>query len=313
MSGFLRPPHHHQTNHMSTHPNISSTHSNHLSIFSTNNMSNIASSCLSPTSRETVEQFARRSDYWLQLPGDQRRKVWQFDSPGEEYSHTAHDVVRFTEANCPAVTAASDDKLLNEFKEKLATEWDRSQITPYEGMDLAELISEYVVWVDYLFFFGILTRTTVVEDELRIGQPLYKLLFEEGLHDATGNEMEGVFNPETAEMRINLTQSSGEFQSLDKALAVIVHEMTHMYLDVLTSDDSFASYYRDLFQNRGHGVQFHELLQFNLTQLFNLVPTMSYLGDLAAKTQEDLHFTLAQPDVSEADARKLIGCCHHHD
>ncbi|KAK7750849.1 hypothetical protein SLS62_007248 [Diatrype stigma] len=274
-------------------------------------MANISSSHLSPASRETVERFASRSEFYLQLPGDQRHKIWQFDGPDASYSYTGPDIVKFTEANCLAATAAIDDNLLHEFRNKLRTEWASSQSIPYEGMALAELISEYVVWVDYLFFFGILTHAKIIDGKLEAEKPLYTLVFQEGLYDAEGNELEGVFFPDTVEMHINLLQSSGQFQPLDRALAVIVHEMTHMYLDVLTRDTSHASYYQHVFQNHGHGIQFHELLRFNLVQLSKLAP-MPYLGYLAAKTHEDLRLTLAQPAVSDAEAKELIGCGVHH-
>lgn len=275
-------------------------------------MSGNSRSYLSPTSQEVVESFVKRSEFWHQMPADRRRQTWQYDNPEDPgYLYTATDIVKFTQANCFAKTAASDDKLLNEFKKKLQTEWAASQTTPYEGYDLARLVSEYAVWIDHLFFFGLLTRSTIVDGELHAGEPLFTLECCDGLVNPEGQELEGVFQPETGLLAVNMLvdmlQDPGEFQPLEHLMCVVAHEMTHIYLNALTRDNSAASFYKDVFQMGNHGVQFHELLGFVFFSLHLLVPTIPYLTKISRKTLDDLCLILDETEIpSDSEAMELI-------
>ncbi|KAI1371130.1 hypothetical protein F4677DRAFT_464498 [Hypoxylon crocopeplum] len=235
-------------------------------------MSNISS--LPQASRRTVEDFLHRSEFWLRVPGNERDRFWRMDSPGRSYSHTAPEVVKFTEANCLTARAVNNSDL-NEFKRKLQTDWEKSRTTPFEGMDLATLLGEYAVWIDHLFFFGLITRPARQDGILDGERPIIEFEFRDGIEDGDGNELEGTFLHRTGQFLVNMLQSSGKFQPFEKALCVIVHELVHVYLHVLAWDNDAGSYLIDIHQDNGHGVQFHELLQFILTQLFKWMPTMT--------------------------------------
>ncbi|KAI0449691.1 hypothetical protein F5B21DRAFT_519861 [Xylaria acuta] len=253
----------------------------------------------------TLENFNHRLNFWRRVPGHERHRFWETDNPDRPYSHKASDVVQFTKANCLAATAAHNSKPLVEFKRKLYTDWDMNKTSPFEGMQLAQLLSEYLVWIDRLFFFGLITRPTTREGKLVAGRPIIKLRFENELRDSDGNDLNGVFIDSSGELCVNMLEPSGKLTAFNKAVCVIVHELTHVYLHILTRDSSSASYYREIWDN-GHGVQFYELLLFMLTQLSKFMPTIPYFEELATDTRNDLHAALARPAVSEAVARSLI-------
>lgn len=251
-----------------------------------------------------MEKFIHRLEFWLRVPGNERDYFWEMDNPGRPYSFTASDVVKFTKANCLAATAASNDELLKEFKKKLQTDGDMSTTSPPDGMRLVHLMHEYIVWIDRIFFFGLITRPIKREGRLVAQRPIVKLKFKDGLNDGK-NDLHGVFVYHAGELWLNTLQVSCEFQSFDAMLCILMHELVHIYLHVLTRDQSAANYLRDVFQNHGHGVQFHELLKFILAQLSMWMPTMTALGELTS-TSEDLRAALAEPSVSDTVARLLI-------
>ncbi|KAI1161254.1 hypothetical protein F5B18DRAFT_663235 [Nemania serpens] len=262
-------------------------------------------SSLPRASRRTVENFIHRSEFWLRVPGNDRDYFWEMDNPDGPYSYTASYVVQFTKANCLATTAASNDKLLEEFKRKLQTDWDMNKTSAPDGMRLARLMNEYMMWIDRIFFFGLITRPMKLDGRFVAERSIIKLKFRDGLNDE-GNDLHGVFAYHTGELWMNTLQSSSEFQSFDTELSIIVHELVHVYLHVLTWDQSAASYLRNIFQDNGHGVQFQELFHFILTQLFKWMPTMTSLGELATDTSENLRAALAKPSVSDTVARLVI-------
>ncbi|KAH8158684.1 hypothetical protein CIB48_g9573 [Xylaria polymorpha] len=266
-------------------------------------MSHAAS--LSPASRRIVEDFVQRVNFWLRVPGEERSYFWQTDNPGRPYSHTAHDVVQFTKANCLATTLTHDSELLVEFKRKLYTDSEKNKISRLTERPLAELLGEYLVWIDHLFFFGVITHPTRREGKLESNQPIIELHYHNGL-SSEGQNLHGGFAEDTAILFVDLTEPSGEFKSFETGVGIIVHELLHVYLHVLTRDNSAANYFRDLVIGGGHGVQFQELLYFMFTQLSKWFPTIPELENLATNTHNNLIAAIAQPPVSEADAMSLI-------
>ncbi|KAM0812031.1 hypothetical protein AB5N19_14348 [Seiridium cardinale] len=265
--------------------------------------------------RATIHSFVDRAEFWLGAPGHKRAHFWEVDDPQRPYATTAPEVVEFTQANCLAVTAGSNSELLNEFTSKLNADWEKSKTAPQEAMQLARSLSEYLVWIDHLFFFGIITRPTRSQGDLRAARPLIALRFIEGVRDGSGNELEGAFVETTGDLTINMLKQNrtngidnyaDKFQPFEKALCVVVHELVHVYLYILTRDSSASNYHRHIHQGEGHGVQFYELLQFILTKLFQWAPSMAYLGDLAAETRESLHVALESPFLSDAAAIALM-------
>ncbi|TGJ80915.1 hypothetical protein E0Z10_g7849 [Xylaria hypoxylon] len=266
-------------------------------------MSDISS--LPGPSRRTVENFMHRSEFWSRVPGNERLRFWEWDDPDRPYFYTASQVVQFTKANCLAAVAANNSAV-EEFRRELQIGWETNRTSPLGVVALTQLMGQYLVLIDRIFFFGLITHPTRRQGKLVANQPIIKLLVQNGLTDPAGNELNGIFTYETGELWINALQSSGEIQFFEEMLATIVHELVHVYLHVLTRDNSAASYYRELSQDEGHGVQFHELLQFILAHLFNWMPTILYLGALAKETGKDLQTALAKPSVFESVARSLI-------
>ncbi|KAI0532435.1 hypothetical protein GGR58DRAFT_517740 [Xylaria digitata] len=253
----------------------------------------------------TVEEFTRRSEFLLTVPGDKRKDFWQMDGPDSPYSYTASDVVKFTEANCLATAATNNNEIL-EFKRKLHADLEANRISPLKGNLLAALIGEYIVWIDHLFFFGVITHPTRREGELAAANPMITLVCKEGLQYEKENDLKGVYSREKGELWLNLLECSGQSRPFDRLLATAAHELVHVYLHFLTRDASAASYLRDVGYNNGHGVQFHELLQFIFTRLFEWMPAMTRLGELAMEARKDLQSALAQPVISDSIARSLL-------
>ncbi|KAI1111415.1 hypothetical protein F5Y14DRAFT_454063 [Nemania sp. NC0429] len=256
-------------------------------------------------SRQIVESFVHRSEFWFRMPESKRDYFWTMNSPGKPYSYTAVDVVQFTKANCLAATTARNDKLLGEFKSKLQADWASSRATPPDGMRLVHLMHDYLAWIDRVFFFGLITHPTKLGDRLVTSKSLIKLSFRDGLNDE-GNALNGAFAYYTGTLWISTVNSSGEFHSFDTILCSFIHELVHVYLHVLSWDQSAASCWRNVYQDHGHGVQFYELLHFILARIFEWMPMMTPLGDLMKETEENLRAALAKPSVSDADARMLI-------
>ncbi|KAI0543887.1 hypothetical protein F4679DRAFT_577289 [Xylaria curta] len=256
-------------------------------------------------SKRTIEEFSQRSELWLQVPGEERDRFWEKDYPGKPYSHPASNVVQFTQANCLATTAAPNSEPIVEFKRKLYTDVEMIKITRFDGRSYGQFLSEYLVWIDHLFFFGLVTHPTRREGKLWSDEPIITLAVEDHFIDSDGNDLNGQFFPSEGELRVGLNEPSGEFKTLDKAIVTIAHELVHVYLLVLTRDNSAARYYNEICEY-SHGVQFHELLQFILTRLSEWFPTIPYFGQLAAATHNDLLAALARPLVSDDVARSLI-------
>ncbi|GAP82551.1 hypothetical protein SAMD00023353_0100940 [Rosellinia necatrix] len=268
-------------------------------------MSDILSLPLGP--RKIVWEFVRRSEFWLRVPGNERRSFWEMDNPDQPlYLFTAFDVVQFTKAHSLAAIATNDDELLRVFKEKLRADWGADQATPYEEARIARVLGDYLLWIDRIFFFGLLTRPTKREGELVAERPIVALQPESGLVDADGKSLNGRFVIGTGKLLVSTRRKSGKLQLFPKALAIVVHELVHAYLHILVRDDEAARYFRDIDQDSGHGIQFQTLLQFILLKLFEWVPTMKYLRGLAILTRVDLRAALARPPISEDVARSLI-------
>ncbi|TRX92067.1 hypothetical protein FHL15_006934 [Xylaria flabelliformis] len=261
-------------------------------------------SSLSQDSKRTVEEFYQRSLFWLQVPGIERYRFWETDNPGKPYSHPASNVVQFTQANCLATTAAHDSEAIVEFKAKLYTDSEMSKVSHFEG-SYGKFLSEYLVWIDHLFFFGLITHPTRHEGRLVAGKPIITLATRDHFTDLDGNDLNGQFFPHAGELCLGICEPSGELKAMDKAIATVVHELVHVYLLVLTRDSSASRYFNEVYEF-GHGVQFHELLQFILTQLSLWMPTIPYFAYLAKATRNDLRAALARPVVSDDAARSLI-------
>ncbi|KAI2643551.1 hypothetical protein GGS21DRAFT_22903 [Xylaria nigripes] len=265
-------------------------------------MSDISS--LPPATRGTVEDFIHRAEFWLLVSANDRNDFWESDHPDRPgYSYTASDIVEFTKANCLAATAPQNNELLTEFKTKLERDLENSRTSPHNGEVLAQLLSEYLVWIDRIFLFGIITRASKQEGKLVATRPIITLHFEDGLEDVAGNDLEGIFIYGVGELHVNLLQESGEYQHFDHVFCIVVHELIHVYLHVLMRERSAAAFLRDIAQDHGHGVQFQTLLHFVLTRLFELVPAMTHLDELLMDTAEDLRDALAKPSVSDVEAR----------
>ncbi|KAK5630517.1 hypothetical protein RRF57_006232 [Xylaria bambusicola] len=251
---------------------------------------------------ETVKSFVHRSEFWLTAP-DRRYRFWETDSPGRAYFFSAADLVQFTETNCLA-KANPNSSDISKFKNEFQASWEANKTNPDKGMALAQSVANYLVWIDRLFFFGIITQQDKRKDESD-HRSLIQLAFEDKLVDPEG-EIEGVFMCYTATLWVNIKESSGEYQSFEKLFCIIVHELCHVYLGILTKDNNASRYYKDVELDKGHGVQFQELLQFIFTQLFEWMPKVLLFGELAAEHQRALQTALAQPAVSETIARSRI-------
>ncbi|KAI1750301.1 hypothetical protein F4782DRAFT_548782 [Xylaria castorea] len=261
-------------------------------------MSDIPS--LSQDSRRTVEEFYQRSQFWLQVPRKERHRFWETDNPGQPYLYRASDVIQFTRENCLATTAAHDGELLAEFKRKLDTDWSMNQISPFGGTKVCQLLNEYLVWIDHLFFFRLITHPTRQ-------RPIIKIRFQDRYTNYDGNDhFHGAFSPRDGEVYINSVEPTGEPKAFDKAIVVLLHELVHAYLHLLTRDDSAANYVNEV-GGKGHGPQFHRLLEFILSQLSNWVPSIPYLKELSLNANCLLGSAMSIRLVYDDDvARSLI-------
>ncbi|KAJ8132095.1 hypothetical protein O1611_g1528 [Lasiodiplodia mahajangana] len=264
-------------------------------------------SSLPPTVRATEEDFVDRSEFWFRTPGDERaNSFWEMDEPGKPYLYTASDIVKFTEANCLAAVAPENHELLQEFKKKIRADWDANSKSPKVLNDLAHLLSEYMVWIDRLFYFGILTGPTRKDGKLVSGKEKFRFAAEEGLTNGmSGEVLNGLFLKGRGELWVNLLLPSGPVHFAD-GLCVVVHESVHIYLHLLTRDRSASNYFKEVCQDNGHGVEFQQLLQFIFSQLFDWMPAMPILRELATDTLENFRVALSKPSFSEAEARAQI-------
>ncbi|KAI0101403.1 hypothetical protein GGR51DRAFT_563582 [Nemania sp. FL0031] len=264
-------------------------------------------SSLSPTVRATVEDFVDRAEFWSRTPGAERAKrFWETDEPGKPYSYTAADIVKFTEANCLAAAGPDNHELIQEFKKKIWADWEANLKSPKVFEDLAHLLSEYLVWIDRLFYFGIITGPTRKDGKLVSGKPKIKFCVEEGGSNGLNNEvLNGIFLMHTGELWVNVLLPSGPVNFAD-GLCTIVHESVHVYLHLLTRDHSASNYFKEVYQDHGHGVEFQRLLLFILNQLSNWMPAMAALSGTATDTQQDLHVAISKPILSDSDARAQI-------
>ncbi|KAI0513086.1 hypothetical protein F5B22DRAFT_648182 [Xylaria bambusicola] len=253
---------------------------------------------------ETVQSLIRRSEFWLTVPGMQRYRFWETDSPNRVYSFTAADLVQFTKTNCLA-KANPNSSDVSEFKNEMQADLEANKANPYTGTTLAQSVANCLVWIDRLFFFGIITQQDKRKDESD-HRSLITLSFGDHCEEP---EMKGVFIPSQATLWVNLDQPSGEPEPFDEIFCVMVHELCHVYLGILTKDSNASRYHTEIQLNNGHGVQFQELLHFILAQLFAWFPMIPRLGELAAVHQEALQNALAQPIVSETIARSRIYAC----
>ncbi|KAI1171888.1 hypothetical protein F4777DRAFT_27960 [Nemania sp. FL0916] len=263
--------------------------------------------CLPPPLMRVVDKYMRRAEIWVQLPGDQKDRFWKMDNPDGTESFTAGEIVMFTEQSCLLAAASVDDGLIEEFRAKFRTDWERNNTSPFQGRDFAKTIGEYIVWIDRIFFFGLITRPArEAGGELRAQQYLFTLKFDILLDDWEGNELHGAFDSTTGTFRVAMWQRSGEPQPFDQVLCTVIHELAHVYLGILTREHSATNYLRDIYQNSGHGAQFHRLLGSVFALLHEWLPNMTRLGELAAQHEDSMISALAVPLISEAAARAYI-------
>ena len=258
-------------------------------------------------SRKTVEDFVHRSEFWLQVPGNERKRFWETDNPDNRpYLFPAPQLVEFTKANCLATTADDKNEILNKFKTKLQTDWEKSRTAPLEGIQFAHLLGEYVGWIDRVFFFGVLTRPRWRGGDLdKLERQIIGIQMHEGLRGSKGEVLEGQFSDAHGTLFVNLQQNSGKAQAFEKAICVVAHELVHAYLHILTRDNSGSNYLRQMYQDYGHGIQFHALLRFILDQLFQWLP-IPYIGEMAKTTGKDLDVAFSKRLVSESVSRSII-------
>ncbi|KAI1319312.1 hypothetical protein F5Y16DRAFT_414283 [Xylariaceae sp. FL0255] len=267
-------------------------------------MSDISS--LPAAVRQNVQDFARRIEVWQGVPGDIRSKFWETDSD-DPYFHSASEMVQFTTANCEAGNSFLRSTLVSEFKEKLEADLRRSQVSPPEDRDLGWLTSEYLVWIDRLFFFGLITQPAKCSGGLRATRSAIALEVDGKVREGKENLQKGHFNEQTGGLLIRLRQCSGEWHPLEMIICIAAHELTHAYLHLLTRDQSASRYWRQVQQNHGHGEEFWLLLHFIQSRLLDIAPEMHILRDqIIQDTYKGLQQAASEPEVSDEAARALI-------
>lgn len=260
----------------------------------------------SEKTRDVVHDYYLRADFWqFRVPGNKRWDFWEWDNPGQYYEYYASDIVKFTKAKCIAKRTREFRDVNNEFKAELQRDWEASRLSPYNGTQLAQLLSRYVVWLDALFFFGVMTRPKRIGTQLTASKMLFNLHFGQTRDDALG--IISSFRFMQSQVNIGLLKSGGDrFVSFDEALCSLVHEMVHVFLHVLTRDRSPRNYLKEYHQNEGHGVQFKELFHFILTKLLKWQPGMSYIDMQARQLKQELRAGTEEPPYYEASARHII-------
>ncbi|KAI1270046.1 hypothetical protein F5Y18DRAFT_421527 [Xylariaceae sp. FL1019] len=269
-------------------------------------MSDITS--LPPAIRFDLESLGHRIESWLQTPGEARLDFWKMDSD-RPYSFTASQLVHFTQHNCLVAVSPPENALLQEFQQKLQTDWQNSQTRQFTAYDLCKLTSEYAVWVDKLFFFGLFTRPVRQEDGgLHSSREVFTWRCAQGdLPAPDGQDMYGNWDVMTGTVYINLRKTAdSELAEFDMLLGIVAHELSHMYLDVLTRDDSPSRYWHEVMQERGHGAVFQILCNYILSHFNKLVPGMRHIEEDREETFRRYALVEAQPRISDAAATQLL-------
>ncbi|KAI1358654.1 hypothetical protein F5Y08DRAFT_345488 [Xylaria arbuscula] len=255
---------------------------------------------------QPVERFISRSEFWQTVPGDQRYRFWEMDSPDESYSCTAEELVLYTQANCLAkANSDSDSSDISDFLTQLQADRVTYMQTQAQGPELADLMSKYLLWIDHLFFFGIIFRQSKRQSMPDIPD-LITPQFHSQLEIRDGT-LHGVFLKEVGKLMINL-----EGTSFDAVFCIIVHELCHVFLYLLVKDDDASRYFRQVYNDDGHGTEFHNLLQSIYGQLFEWLPQWPELEILNWDHQRLLEASLAEPVISESAARSLIYANSHN-
>ncbi|KAI2603581.1 uncharacterized protein GGS25DRAFT_526625 [Hypoxylon fragiforme] len=233
----------------------------------------------SEKTRDVVHDYYLRADFWqFRVPGNKRWDFWEWDNPGQYYEYYASDIVKFTKAKCIAKRTREFRDVNNEFKAELQRDWEASRLSPYNGTQLAQLLSRYVVWLDALFFFGVMTRPKRIGTQLTASKMLFNLHFGQTRDDALG--IISSFRFMQSQVNIGLLKSGG--------------------------DRSPRNYLKEYHQNEGHGVQFKELFHFILTKLLKWQPGMSYIDMQARQLKQELRAGTEEPPYYEASARHII-------
>ncbi|KAI1338563.1 hypothetical protein F5Y15DRAFT_416785 [Xylariaceae sp. FL0016] len=262
--------------------------------------------------QRTIGVLIRRTKFWHQVPGDERYRFWETQSPDGDYSMEADLLVDLTTGYDLAYMALNSPlarETLDQFKKKLRADWETSKVTPYQGEDLARLLAEYHGWFDRVFFFGLLCDLTMEDGAFVAGEN--RIIRALQLHDIirlpdTGESAHGIFNHLNGTLMLSLKLDTGEYESFEQVICALAHEMVHAYLTVLVRDTSPSRIFRDLHQDSGHGIQFYNLLHFILANLALWVDDMPYVKALAAATSRDSRSLSAQPALSDADAMAEI-------
>ncbi|KAJ3577302.1 hypothetical protein NPX13_g3265 [Xylaria arbuscula] len=248
----------------------------------------------------TIERFISRSEFWLTVPGDQRYHFWEMDSPNESYSCTAEELVLYSQANCLAKANPDPDSSdISDFLTQLQADRVKYRETQAQGPELAGLLGKYLLWIDHLFFLDIIFRQRKRESMPDIPDLITPQFH--GQLEIPDGTLNGVFIKETGQLMINLEETS-----FDAVFCVIVHELCHVYLHLLVKDHDASRYFRQVENNGGHGIEFHNLLQSIYGQLFEWLPDWSELELLSWDHQRLLEASLAEPAISESAARSLI-------
>ncbi|KAI0197821.1 hypothetical protein F4808DRAFT_473524 [Astrocystis sublimbata] len=255
---------------------------------------------------EVEALFDQRVQFWYDTILEQRPKVWEMNDPQVPYSFTAADIVEYTIARFPERLASLPEGDLTEFKRKFYTECEMSKDMrspfPFTDEQFTQILTEYAVWIDHLFFFGFLTRAGRRDGKLEATDVWVKLRFFCEPFESD-NFLGGKFSYTGT---VSLNTFEAKLRYLPMSLVCIAHELTHAYLELLTLDNSASRYYRDLNYDDGHGVQFQKLLGFIATQLTMLFPTMPYIEDFAETTLMDMQDAMELPLLSEDVARAKI-------
>ncbi|KAI1322346.1 hypothetical protein F5Y16DRAFT_404590 [Xylariaceae sp. FL0255] len=266
-------------------------------------------STLSPAQLDRrVEEFAQRIEFWLRAPLMNRVHFWETDSDARPYFNSAERVVQFTKSNCIAANPSSNSSLMDEFGKKLRNDWHVAQVSHLERVDVEALMRQYMVWIDQIFFFGLLTQPTRHEGKLVAGRNIINLKLFNILNDwSHGAVLDAEFVRTTGDLRMGLFQGSGEIKPFDVSVVCrVAHVLTYIYLYMLSRERRAEIYWRQLCQDNGHGVQFYELFYYIISQISQLAPCMGNLQDQVAKTYQDLQVARSKPRVWEDDAVQLI-------
>ncbi|KAI1423058.1 hypothetical protein F5Y12DRAFT_716697 [Xylaria sp. FL1777] len=177
-----------------------------------------------------------------------------YDTP-----HDAESITNLVETSCLAVREPSSPRI-QYFVSRCAlfSTYDLNAI----GFSKLELILSEVFWrLDELFFFGMLTRRVYS----RIDHWMQNLVVLKVLRKHNP-KFRGAFSGEGT---IKLVPNADGWPYFEELLFVIVHEMTHAWLEIF-SDIKHPKHEELVSKNFGHGAKFIELICF-------IAPYIAYL------------------------------------